>query len=279
MQNQQQPQYNDEIDLKDLILALWQGKWLIIASVVFALVAGIAYLKLIPQTYKGQITLKAPTNTQMLKLELDDAQSIMPITSQILSEAVISAAREEGVSIAGNYPNWNISFASSEPEMVIQQWRDALPTYTATAHNNLIAKFDKASAKSFEDNVSSREESNAEAIAHIIKQIKLAKIAGIAFNKSSDITASTLPYIRGYKILQAELDMLQTNIDQQETIVQVANPLVAADIILINYNLDNISLQPKIKPTLLLALNFVLGGMLGVFILIIRNVLRDKDQA
>lgn len=72
MQDQQQLQYNDEIDLKDLVLGLWQGKWIIIACVVFALVAAMAYLKLVPQTYNGTVVVK---NIDLIQAESYQALS------------------------------------------------------------------------------------------------------------------------------------------------------------------------------------------------------------
>lgn len=268
MQNQnQQPQYNDEIDLKELILALWQGKWIIIASVLFALVAVMAYLKLVPQTYKGQIALKAPSSAQVLALQLDTQTDAIPLTSDTLGQDIINSLQQSGLSISGKAPNWSINFTTNQPAQAHENWQTKLPEHLAEAQNTLALEYDAS--------VATIGLEQTKAIEALKKQIYLAKVAGIAANTSADITAETLPYIRGYKVLQAEVELLENQLAKLGAKPAV-NPFQGEPVALINYNLDNINLQPKIKPTLLLALSFVLGGMLGVFILIIRNVLRDK---
>lgn len=267
MQNPQQPQYNDEIDLKDLILALWQGKWIIIASVVFALVAALAYLNLVPQTYKGQIALKAPSSAQVLALQANTQTDAMVLTSNSLGQAVINSLQQSGLSISGKAPNWTINFTTNLPDQAQENWQAKMPEYLAEAQHTLALEYDASIA-----NLGLEQ---TKAIEELKKQIYLAKVAGIVANTSVDITAETLPYIRGYKVLQAEVELLENQLAKLGA-KPAANPFQGEPLALINYNLDNISLQPKIKPTLLLALSFVLGGMLGVFILIIRNVLRDK---
>ena len=265
MQNQQQSQYNDEIDLKNLILALWQGKWIIIACVVFALVAAMAYLKLVPQTYKGKIKIDPLTSAQMLPyqpaFQLEglkfDSDTLLKALSDSLADprplnnaggGIIGAALSKG----------QINFTTNSPENARAVWQSALPEYELLAASVMSREYDA---------MVSGLSSSIEKLEH---QIHLAKVAGIDVNGSPLITAETLPYIRGYKVLEAEVDLLK----QQASIG--TNPFNQDAVIVANYNLDIISLQPKVKPTLLLALSFVLGGMLGVFILIIRNVLRDK---
>lgn len=63
MNNQSdQPYYpDDEIDLRDLFLTLWQGKWLIIAITFVFAVSGVAYALWLPDIYKSEALL-APAN-------------------------------------------------------------------------------------------------------------------------------------------------------------------------------------------------------------------------
>lgn len=254
-------QYNDEIDLKDLILALWKGKWVIIATIVLALIAAVGYLKMVPQAYKGQIPLKALNSLQMLPYQSN--LETMPITNETLGQIVVATLQEAGVSVSGNFPNWSISFTTNQPQTAKVAWQTQMPQYLANSRQNLALQFDAA--------LVSQSQGQKNAIAELEEQIYLAKVADIAVNQSAQITAETLPYLRGYKVLEAEVQLLERQI---ASLPALANPFKQqAASKLINYNLDSINLQPKIKPTLLLALAFVLGGMLGVLILIIRNVL------
>lgn len=51
---------DDEIDLRELIATLWAGKWLILAITFLFTVAGVAYALYKPNIYKAEVTL-APT--------------------------------------------------------------------------------------------------------------------------------------------------------------------------------------------------------------------------
>jgi len=53
---EQSQAFNDEIDLADLIRALWQGKWLVIGVTLATLALGIAYLMITPKAI--QLALK-----------------------------------------------------------------------------------------------------------------------------------------------------------------------------------------------------------------------------
>ncbi|OOF31723.1 Wzz/FepE/Etk N-terminal domain-containing protein [Salinivibrio proteolyticus] len=54
---------SDEIDLRELFAALWQGKWLIIAMTFVFAVAGVGYSLYLPNIYKSEALL-APANDQ-----------------------------------------------------------------------------------------------------------------------------------------------------------------------------------------------------------------------
>lgn len=51
--------YNDEIDLRDLIVGLYYGRWWLIGSVVLCIALAIAYVKIVPQTFKANMTFKS----------------------------------------------------------------------------------------------------------------------------------------------------------------------------------------------------------------------------
>ena len=52
---EQSQAFNDEIDLADLIRALWQGKWLVIGVTLATLALGIAYLMITPKSYTASL--------------------------------------------------------------------------------------------------------------------------------------------------------------------------------------------------------------------------------
>lgn len=50
-------QHDDEIDLKELFVALWKGKWLIIAITAIFAIGGVAFALSQPNTYKAEAVL------------------------------------------------------------------------------------------------------------------------------------------------------------------------------------------------------------------------------
>lgn len=53
-----QPIPSDEIDLRDLIRAIWDGKITIIVSVIAAALLAVGFVKLVPQTYKASMPIE-----------------------------------------------------------------------------------------------------------------------------------------------------------------------------------------------------------------------------
>ena len=280
-ENQENPtnhNNSDEIDLRDLIIALWEGKWTILACVLLAMAVAVAYIKLVPQTYKGQIPIKALTSSQMLAYQMASKIDVMPITSEALAtEFTLSIANAQpleqssavitSVGVTGKHPNWVISFNSKQPQQAKDAWKSALHDYSSLTKDSLAKQFDAA--------VASQSQEQRKAIARLQDQIHLAKVAGIEINTSPGLEAISLPYLRGYKVLEAEVALLEKQITHFENLPKQANPFSQANLMPVNYSVATISLQPKLKPTLLLALSFILGGMLGVMILIVRNVVRQ----
>ncbi|MEM0514225.1 Wzz/FepE/Etk N-terminal domain-containing protein [Pseudoalteromonas sp. YIC-827] len=57
IQMQQTTFADDEIDLKELFLALWQGKWIIIGTTIIAAVISVVYALSLPNIYKSEALL------------------------------------------------------------------------------------------------------------------------------------------------------------------------------------------------------------------------------
>ena len=57
--SQTSPRLDDEIDLFELFMTLWEGKWLIIASGIGAVILGMLYSMSLPSSYSGSTFVKA----------------------------------------------------------------------------------------------------------------------------------------------------------------------------------------------------------------------------
>ncbi|MCB5226077.1 LPS O-antigen length regulator [Alishewanella sp. 16-MA] len=67
-QLQQQQLADDEIDLRELFKAIWQGKWLIMATTVLFSVAAVFYALSLPNIYKSEVTLAPVADDSGLKI-------------------------------------------------------------------------------------------------------------------------------------------------------------------------------------------------------------------
>ena len=57
-------QHDDEIDLKELFIALWKGKWIIIFTTFVFAVGGVLYALSQPNTYKAEAVLASASSSQ-----------------------------------------------------------------------------------------------------------------------------------------------------------------------------------------------------------------------
>ena len=79
---EQSQAFNDEIDLADLIRALWQGKWLVIGVTLATLALGIAHLKTSPEIYTGSLKISALPSMKVDVYKELNATEFMPLVNQ-----------------------------------------------------------------------------------------------------------------------------------------------------------------------------------------------------
>jgi LPS O-antigen subunit length determinant protein (WzzB/FepE family) len=137
-------------------------------------------------------------------------------------------------------------------------------------------------------------------MAFLSKQASLAKIINLSQNT---LYQSQQPYyLRGYTVIEKEIEILSSqqspklfnpellDLEQQrQTLLQdksIARLKEALKLTPIGkdafkaaaYGLYTVQFKSTSKPKLVLALSLVLGGMLGIFVLTIRNVVSRKEQ-
>jgi len=67
-EQQQMPLADDEIDLRELFKALWQGKWIIIVTTILFSVAAVFYALSLPNIYKSEVTLAPVSEESSLRI-------------------------------------------------------------------------------------------------------------------------------------------------------------------------------------------------------------------
>jgi len=86
MQNEH---YNDEIDLADLVLSLWRGKWLVIGVTFLTLLVAVAYLKLVPKTYTSSLQIAPLSSAQADVYRELNSTEFIAVDEQILLSLLI----------------------------------------------------------------------------------------------------------------------------------------------------------------------------------------------
>lgn len=345
--------HSDEIDLRDLILTLWQSRLLIIGITLLVLIGAAIYAFTTTPVYETQAqTLPPPAsglesyntahqmtgpaaeavsmqNTRIsdaipalspneaYQLFLRHASSVslrqeffqehyLPYASESPSEAEEAALwRRFNTDLTITLPRraednnlMQLKLQGEDPQL-IAEW---LNTYLDMAIFRTQAEFAENLGSAVNQRRSSLEEQAAtlragkrkereHEIARLEEALALAESIGLeepptAGNLITSYSGDTT-YMRGAKALRSELELLRNRKSDDPFIEQL--PAISKRLELLNnINLSPASIQvatideparipqQSIKPrkALILALGLVLGGMLGIFVALIRQMFR-----
>jgi chain length determinant protein (polysaccharide antigen chain regulator) len=321
---EQSQAYNDEIDLADLIRALWQGKWLVIGVTLATLALGIAYLMIAPKSYTASLNILALPDSQAdVYIELHEAQLIATDKQSLLALFVEDLKTQTqsvnglGLSIASVTPTQSrLSFPTQAPGQLTQTVADALELAHRNVNQQLELNFSRHSNKLAANNTTAIEALDLERlqkiaiftfnqnqqVATLKEQVKLARFLSIEKGALSSLTGfkALKVYEQGYLALEKEIELIQSrkvedfipdlariefsqaellkNKEVKRVEMMLAKTPIGTDqFAAAVYNLDTLVYKNNTKTSLILALSIVLGGMLGIFVLLIRNVLIKQD--
>ena len=95
---EQSQAYNDEVDLADLVRALWQGKWLVIGVTLGTLAFGIAYLMLAPKNYTASLDISVLNSAEAeVYAELNDSGFLLVDDQLLLSQFVEEVQSKQAI--------------------------------------------------------------------------------------------------------------------------------------------------------------------------------------
>ena len=179
---EQSQAYNDEIDLADLIRALWQGKWLVIGVTLATLGLGIAYLMIAPKSYTASLEMSAlplikvdlykelnatefmplVNQASLLKSFLDDVRSLGSLEQSIKSSNFITQQEDETdeefafriratantfsispVSKKTKDTNFILSFTTQKPKLMNEIVNNALIQSNQNVNKHLVEIFQR----------------------------------------------------------------------------------------------------------------------------------------
>ena len=129
--SEQSQSYSDEIDLVDLVRALWQGKWLVIGVTLATLALGIAYLMIVPKSYTASIKILALPDSQAdVYTELHEAKVIAADKQSLLTLLVEDYKTQTGNGLG-------LSIASVTPTQALGQLTQTVADALELANQNV----------------------------------------------------------------------------------------------------------------------------------------------
>ena len=172
---EQSQAYNDEIDLADLIRALWQGKWLVIGVTLATLALGIAYLMIAPKSYTASLNILALPNSQAdVYIELHEAQLIATDKQSLLALFVedlktqTQSSNDLELSIASVTPTQSrLSFPTQAPGQLTETVADALELANQNVNQQLELNLSRHSDKLARNNTNAIEALDLERLLKI----------------------------------------------------------------------------------------------------------------
>ncbi|MEM5530731.1 Wzz/FepE/Etk N-terminal domain-containing protein [Gammaproteobacteria bacterium AS21] len=212
---------DDEIDLFELVLSIWAGKWIIVAFVVVFVVAGFGYSKLATPVYSVSSHMHInffPENTQSI------------CTAETTTKDCFNSTASKEYSIY--FPAWSID------NNVIS--KNVPGSSEIDQYNIQLASANQTLTKQLLDNA----KQELQAIDELATEIK----------SSEHIAISTL--------------------NAKKTIIAIEQNKQQA------LSLSPVSITKKSpKTNLILVFSLLLGGMLGCFVILVRQAIRNyKDK-
>ena len=256
---EQSQAYNDEIDLADLIRALWQGKWLVIGVTLATLALGIAYLMIAPKSYTASLNILALPNSQAdVYIELNEAK-IITADKQLLLTLFVEDLKTQSqsdndlrLSIVSVTPTQSrLSFPTQAPGQVTQTVADALELANQNVNQQLELNLSRLSNKLVANNTTAIEALDLERqqkvakfkadqtkqIATLKEQVKLAraeydvsvkKQIALLEQQSSDLRAGYDVFVRNRIIHLSEQAMIARALDIDKVVYSSNGALVGS---------------------------------------------------
>ncbi|EGU36738.1 hypothetical protein VII00023_01270 [Vibrio ichthyoenteri ATCC 700023] len=238
---------NDEIDLKELFLALWQGKWIVIALTAICAILATVYAVKLPNVYQSNATLRIDADPYSF-VETRGFNA----GGQIVQEASASLPYLN----SGDVKQQIIETSNSSSEAL--NWL--------------------AIGKDREGNITLSKQANSPELAYSAVELYAENI-NTAFkqNELRKVTSS----------IRATEDLVQSQTGKvQDVLAEKYAQLLYKKAILESADTELIKvIQQPVKPTshikpkraLIVVLGTMLGGMLGVAIVLIRFAFRREE--
>ena len=252
---------DDEIDLFEFFQTLWDGKWVISAFVAIAVLLGGGFLLLTDAVYQAKISLSVDSSVPISKRQIE----LKPFQQNIYTDFQ-SKVYEEKL-----FEDWKES--NSNTSLVFEDL-----SMTEVVDGFVLLKNEGEQLVSFElDKV--------EDTFILVNSNRLPLVLDV-FKYANHINEMLT---RDY-VYQAKNDLKNTEVlfkdggsvdgDALESILSVKRFIDEAEKGANVLNIQRPTMPKKVSPkvSLILALSVVLGGMIGVFFILIRNAITKRKE-
>ncbi|WP_077578121.1 MULTISPECIES: Wzz/FepE/Etk N-terminal domain-containing protein [unclassified Salinivibrio] len=236
----QQP-HDDEIDLRELFAALWQGKWWVIGLSMLCMLVAAAYAFTQPNVYSAQATISAVVDPYGLANKENER---LVYVNQELEINLFSRSVTERLSALSGQPV-NVTHEVARGEEVIKLSAEGTDPAKVYQQVTSVAQFANQAYKAH----------LSEKLKHSVDVLK----AEIRDTSAATISASLSDYAAQQTYKLAMLNHPSTQL------IQVVKPATE----------PTSPIKPKRK--LITVLGFLLGGMLGVAIVLVRFAFKRED--
>ena len=89
MNTEPSQQYNDEIDLADLVRSLWNGKWLVMGTTLATVILAMVYLIIVPKSYTGTLYIAPISIVEANKYLILNENELINVNSNQLESLFI----------------------------------------------------------------------------------------------------------------------------------------------------------------------------------------------
>ena len=308
------PLYDDEIDLIALFKIIWDGKIKILLITLISFFAGLGYNSQIPINYLNSLTINPSNDIELIKIaniqklvqsnqsnqsslirfmnELEDYDEFLLIvqnTKKIQEIELFKYAKLlEIVKPKKNEENYTIDFKWHDPDEAKKILQETLNLTSKNLKRSIALELSQL--LEFEKKLLINED--VERLDYLKEQSAIAKELNIIDNQINDAnlsqssvslnintadTADIAYYLRGYKAIDKEIELIQNRDHQSLKLVeQEINDFKDKEIEFVKYNvylMDHNSLK---NTKLILMISILLGLIVGMFYVLISNAFKPK---
>ena len=295
------PLYENEIDLIALFKIFWNGKIKILLITIISFLVGSVYSSQIPINYLNSLTINPNKNSEFIKYDymkklLKINQSNQLNLFRFINELKFNTEDQEMelfknaklleiVKLNENEESYIINFKWHDPDEAKKVLQDILNLTS----KNLKRSIDLELLQLLEFEKRLLLSKNLNRLDYLKEQSAIARELNIIDNQIDSVnlsqaavslnisTADIAYYLRGYKAIDKEIELIQNRESQNlKFIEQEINDFKDTEIEFVKYNIYSMKSNSLKNTKSILTTSILLGLIVGIFYVLISNALQSQ---